>query len=283
MTPVNSVNLINFTHSVHSGEASGKQASKHPNSDSSFLDRVANISDDEIVLSSLKHADDKVKASVPAKLLKTLAPLFILAVPLAYGAMQKGNIVKEGDKIIKSNVLSTKAGAALKSGAILAGTVGLLDSADNFKERLQNASENVKKFSENHPIVSAAGDFALKAGLVFGAVAGIFKGKNYLAKKFAPSAEAISKSLQAGAEKLDSTKLGQKAAKLSDSFSQFSNRHPNAQNFVRKNGLIFPVIGWFGLTGSLALKIENDRSKIAGNTAADLVAAREFAKFVKEA
>jgi len=234
------------------------------------LKRLANISDDTILLSSINYAEEKSKKSFSGKLKNALPSLFNIVVPVAFGALQKGP-------------LSVKAGSALLTGALFAGTEALFKGYKSTVDRAENASPSFEKKRNDHPVLSMAGDLAAKALLLLGTYFAISKGKDYFQNKFQPASKALQSSIRAASEKIDGTRLAKFTQRAGERVSKAAQKHPKIAGFLQKHSVIKPVAilaGWMGLSSVVEYKAQSDKCDFAAQRASQLLCARDVARSV---
>ena len=242
---------------------------------------LANLKDDEILFKSLNYAERKSKSSMSGKLQDTVLSTSALLMPLVYGAMKKGSVVRnEAGQIIKNNVLSNKVGSIVPAVLVFMGAGFLIDKYNGFLERAENASPKIARKRDNNPAKAAAVDTLAKAAMLGVAALALLKGKDIFKKNFEPASKTVSKSLNIAAEKLDATNLAKGLAGVSEKFSAFAAKHPFASKiFGNKQVQTFaPALSWLGLSGALEYKVLKDRNEIANKGANSLFMAREIAK-----
>lgn len=247
------------------------------------LQRVqfANLRDDVILSKSLSYAEKKSKSSMSGRLSDTIMSVSTLLVPLAYGVMKKGSIVKnEAGNIVKNNVLSSKVGAIVPAVLIFTAASFLIDKYNNIVNRAENASPDFAMKRVAKPAATAAVDTLAKAAMLGAAALTFIKGKNVLKDNFAPAAKFVSSSIDKAVEKMDTTKLSAGLANISDKFGAFAGKHPRisavgSNKYVKA---LAPAAAWLGLSCVVDKKVLDEKNKITGKNASLLFVAREFAK-----
>ncbi len=241
---------------------------KHGASAEDKKNTLANLTDDEILLTSINYAKNKTDKTVAGKLANALPSLFITAVPLVFGALYKGK-------------LSDKVKTALSTAAIFGGASLLFNKYNNGMDRIENASEKIEKAREEHPLAAGIFDFTAKAALLFGGYALAMKGGKFLQNKFKPSFERLNKTIAKTSEKLDNSALGRGVEKLSAKKEAVLDKHPKLSKFVSKNSFLAPVaafIGWLGFEGAVQHKALGNQYKYASDMADKLLLQREIAR-----
>ena len=241
----------------------------------------ANLKDDVILSKSLSYAEKKSKSSMSGRLSDSIMSISTLLVPLAYGVMKKGNVVKdEAGNIVKNNVLSSKVGAIVPAVLIFTAASFLIDKYNNIINRAENASSDFAIKRVAKPAVTAVVDTLAKAAMLGTAAFSFTKGKNVLKNNFAPAAKFVSSSVEKAAEKMDATKLSEKLADVSDKFTVFASKHPGMSALGSNKYLkaLAPAAAWLGLSGILDKKVLDDKNKMTGKNAGLLFIAREFAQ-----
>ncbi len=267
----------------NSFKEAGPSAGKSGESSSKVLNGVhlANLKDDEILFKSLNYAERKSKSSMSGRLQDTVLSTSAFLMPLVYGAMKKGSVVKDGaGQIIKNNILSNKVGSIVPAVLVFMGAGFLINRFNGLVDRAENASPKFARKRDNHPAVTAVVDTAAKALMIGAAALALFKGKTAFQKNFAPASKMLSKSIDSAAQKLDSTKFAQKLAGASEKFSAFSLKHPLMAKILDNKSVqtFAPMLSWLGLNGALEYKVLKDRNEISQRGAENLFLAREIAK-----
>lgn len=242
---------------------------------------LANLGDDEILFKSLNFAERKSKSSISGRLQDTVLSTSALLMPLVYGALKKGSVVRnEAGQIIKNNVLSNKVGSIVPAVLVFMGAGFLINGFNGLVERAENASFKLARKRDNNAAKTAVVDTAIKGAMLAIAAVGVSKGKDVFKKNFEPASKMISKSLNTAAKKLDSTSLAKGLAGVSERFSAFASKHPVASKVFGNKQVqtLLPALSWLGLNGALEYKVLKDRNEIAQRGAENLFAARNFAK-----
>ncbi len=241
---------------------------KHGASAEDKKNTLANLTDDEILLTSINYAKNKTDKTVAGKLANALPSLFITAVPIVFGALYKGK-------------LSDKVKTALSTAAIFGGASILFNKYNNGMDRIENASPKIEKAREEHPFASSLFDFTAKAALLFGGYALAMKSGKFLQNKFKPSAERLNKTIAKTSDRIDSSMLGRGVEKLSAKKEAFLDKHPKIAKFVSKSAFFTPfaaLIGWFGFEGIVQHKAIVHQYNYASQMADSLLIQREIAK-----
>lgn len=250
--------------------ASSRRKNNKPNlvMDREAFNKAKNMSDTDILMHSLKYAEDKSKKTVAGKLLGALPLLFSAAVPALFGAMQKGS-------------LSTKLASAAITAAIFGGGSVICDKTDNVLDRIKAKSPKIKEASDKHPLVTLVGNIALKSALITAAIFGATKGISLAQKHFTPSFNSVSKAFNSLSKRIDSSRAGNTVSKMSKNFQEFSNRHPKLSGFASKHSYLAPVallFGWMGFSDVVSKKVEDNQVKFASKRAEDLLSFRNAAR-----
>ena len=229
---------------------------------------IADLTDDEIVLTSINYAQNKTDKTVAGKLEKALPSLFVTAVPLLFGAVQKGS-------------LSDKVKTALLTAGVFTSTLALFNKYDKGMDRIENASKNVEKSRKEHPVATKIFDFIAKGILLFGASAAVIKGGKFLQNKFKPSVDKINKSISKASEKMDKSLLGQGIEKLNTKNAKFLSKHPKISKFLSNNdyisfSLVFMVL--LGFQDIVQNKALDKKLNYANTMADELFSQREIAR-----
>ena len=229
---------------------------------------IANLTDDEIVLTSIDYAQKKTDKTVAGKLEKALPSLFVTIVPIVFGALQKGS-------------LSDKTKTALVTAGVFGGTLALFDKYDKGVDRIENASEKIEKSRKEHPVAARILDFTAKAALLFGASAAVVKGSKFLQNKFKPSVDKINKSISKASEKMDKSLLGRGVEKLNTKNAEFLLKHPKISKVFSDNSFLpgaLTFLGWLGFQGAVQCKALDTTCKYADEMASSLLVQREAAR-----
>lgn len=229
---------------------------------------VANLTDDEILLTSINYAQKKTDKTVAGKLEKALPSLFVTIVPLVFGALQKGS-------------LSDKAKTALLTAGMFGGTLALFNKYDKGMDRVENASEKIEKSRKEHLVAARVFDFTAKAALLFGASAAVIKGGKFLQNKFKPSADKINKSIAKASERMDKSLLGRGVEKLNAKNAEFLSKHPKLSKWASDNSYLSDVLvflGWLGFQGAVQNKALDKKLDYASSMADELFLQREAAR-----
>ena len=254
---MSTVSKISYTERMpHSVATGGERHRKRP-----LLSAIASMQDSEIVEAGLRNANEKVKDSKAARVLRKEPLMFIAATSMVYGALAKGKL---------SNKLLETAKAAATAGVVFA----LAKPVDNVVGAVLDKKENENK----NPAVRTIIDTAALVGASALAIAGMRKGGKFLADKFRPTADSI-KSIASGIGKtINGSKAGTLADKAIDSFRKFEKSHTNLANGIKIGALVAPLAGALGLHSVLANKVNRDRNSIAASNINKLVLCRELAK-----
>lgn len=266
-----SVSRIN--NHLPSGSGSAKYHSalvvrKHDGFNEGKKNILANLTDDEILLTSINYAKNKTDKTVAGKLANALPSLFITAVPLALGVLHKGK-------------LSDKVKTALSTTAIFGGASILFNKYDKGMDRIENASKKIEKAREEHPLASSIFDFTAKAALLFGGYALAIKSGKFLQNKFKPSAERLNKTIAKTSDRIDASILGRNVEKLSAKKEAFLDKHSGIAKFASKSAFFAPfaaLIGWFGFEGAVQHKALKNQYSYASQMADSLLLQREIAR-----
>ncbi len=231
---------------------------------------IANMSDNQILFSSLSYAEKKNNETLAGKISNALPMLFFTAIPALFGAMQKGP-------------LSAKVKSGLSAAIVLGGIDFVFKKCDSAKERVENRFPKLKENSEKHPVTSSLADFAIKVLAATALYAGVLKGGKYLQNKFQPSSEMLLKSINKASEKLDSTVVAGKVAKTAAAFGNFKSKHPKAARFFDKNSYLAPlgvILGWGAFSGLVQGKAVSNKIDAASERAELLFNLRDDARKV---
>ncbi len=229
---------------------------------------IANLTDDEIILTSLEYAQNKTDKTVAGKLKNALPSLFVTAVPLFFGAICKGS-------------LSDKTKMALATAMIFGGAKVLSDKYDNGMDRIENASKKVENKRKEHPAVASLFDIAAKGALVFGASLALIKGGKYAQNKFKPSVDKLTDSIKKTSEIIDNTAIGRGVSRLNAGTDNFLNKHPKLSGFLSNNVFLAPaltLLGWMGFEGAVKYKAAENTYNHASQMADTLFIQREIAR-----
>lgn len=267
-----SVNGIRFTSARRGSSFSGAENNSYEPSlkrkHSFGKTNITNMSNDQIIISSLGYAEEKSNQTLAGKISNALPMLFLVAIPAVLGITQKGN-------------LSSKVKTGLLSAAALGGIDFIFNKYNNAVDRVENASPNVKNYRDKHPNFAFSFDFIAPALLALTAYAGLGKGAGYLQGKFAPSYQRLVKSVEKASSQLDATKVGVKVAKASANFADFMNKHPKLAEFTQKSAILKPlaiVLGWSALSDAVEDKVYNDKLDFAAKRMDLLFSLREQAR-----
>ena len=215
------------------------------------IEQLANMSDTQIMLSSMAKSEQDAKKSLAGRLSKVITPATIGAFILTDMAKAK---VKDGD-VIKKAPPSMKLLVGAASLASWLGVFKSYDIANKASNKLADKTDN-----EN-----------LKAGILLtgtiGGAAGIYLGARELitrgVKKFAESMPETMGELSKKAAKFDENVRANEIIKtlkknVAEPVSKFAAKHGKLSKFVSKNS--FPLI--FGLSVLGSFLIGNKISKI---------------------
>lgn len=254
------VSKISFDGSSFKNDSLSERHRKRP-----ILSGIARMSDEEIIGASVRNANKEAEKSTAAGVLKKGPLLFVAAMPVVYGALTKGK-------------LSDKAASAAKTLGVMAGAYALSKPFNSFEERIENKSDNVKKFNNEHPIASAV---VSTAAFVAGAALLLGAGKKAglkLADKFKPAADSIKRSIVKCSEKIDNSASGKLTEKISAKVSEFTSKYPKLSKAASIMATVLPVAGFMGGTLTLANKVADDRDEKALSNINKLTLMREYAK-----
>lgn len=263
---MSTISKISFGESSFKNQNLSERHRKRP-----ILSGIACMTDEEIVKASVRNANKEAEDSKAARVLKSGPLMFLAATTVAYGAVTKGKL---SDKVAST---ALALGLTAVASAVFKPVNTVVDAVMN-----STSKDKEEKQSEKHPVINLAAN-ALAIGVAtFAAVKGIQKGKDVLASKFAPSAEAIKEVVSKKADMLDSSKLGKLTEKASSKFGKFASNHPKLASVVKGAGLIVPGAAIFGGTMSLANKVVDDRNQKAVSNINKLMLCREYAQAALE-
>jgi len=231
-------------------------------------DLIANLTDDEILLTSAEYAQRKTDKTVAGKLKNALPSLFAIGVPLLFGALSKGK-------------LSDKVKTGLGVAVVFAGMNTIFNKYNKGISRLENVSESFEENRKEHPVKAFIFDLAAKAALVLGATYMAVKGGKYIQNKFTPTVEKLTASISKASKKMDETALGRGVQKLNDRTESFLSKHPKISKAVSNDRVIttaLTILGMFGLETAILNKAQDNKNKFAESAAEELFMQREIAR-----
>ncbi len=241
---------------------------KHSTFDEKRKNIAANLTDDEILLTSLEYAQRKTDKTVAGKLENALPSLFVTAVPLVFGALCKGT-------------LSSKLKTALSTAFIFGTTMTICNKYNKGMDRIENVSGKIEKARAEHPVAAGIFDIAAKGLLLLGASVALFKSGKFLQNKFKPSADKLADSISKASERIDKSLAGRGVEKLNNKTDMFLDKHPKIAKFVSKNAFLAPaaaLLGWIGFEEIVHHKAFEKKYKYASNMANELFLHREIAR-----
>lgn len=226
-----------------------------------LLNAIASMQDSEIVCASLRNANEKVKDSKAARVLKKEPLMFLAATSVVYGALTKGKL---SDKLLNT----------VKAAGATAVVYGLNKPVENAVGKVFNKKEN----EEKHPVTQSIVTAAALLGASALALVGMKKGTDKLAQKFKPSADKIRKAADSVAKTLNNSKLGEITEKATKNFKTFELVNPKLAMGAKVAAVLAPVTGTMIAHEALVNNIKSDRDKIAKANINKLVICRELAK-----
>lgn len=227
-----------------------------------LLNAIASMQDSEIVDAGLRNANEKVKDSKAARVLKKEPLMFLAATSMVYGALTKGK-------------LSDKISNTMKAAGATAIVYGLNKPVENAVGRVFNKKENEE---EKHPIVKEIVNTAALIGTSMLVLSGVKKGSNQLAQKFKPSIDSLKKVSASVSKTINNSKLGNLAEKASKNFKLFELTNPKVAACAKAAAVLAPIAGTIIAHDALVNHVRKDRDEIAKANINKLVVCRELAK-----
>ena len=239
------------------------------------LGRIADISDNEIVLSSIAKTEQDSKKSLAAKMSKALVPATIGAFILTDVAKAK---IKSGD-IVKKAPPSVKLAVGLASLISWLATFGFFSIANKASSKIADKTDNANLKSG-----------ILLAGTVGGG-AGLYLAARELAtksiKKFTKNMPETVKELGVKAAKFDEGFRANNIVKaikknIGDPISRFASKHSNLSKFLSRNSSL--IIFGLSILGSVLIgtKITKDKNKSFEENVNKLYQIREEARIATD-
>lgn len=225
-----------------------------------LLNKISSMTDNEILEASVKNADERVKNSNAARVLKKIPLLFSAATGIICGALTKGK-------------LSNKALSAAQAFGVGALVYGISKPVEKVSNSIFS-KEDEKENSIAKVVFSAAALFGASAL----ALKGIQKGGKVLSKVFAPSADKLKDTLSSHAKIIDSTSLGKLSDKFTKSLSSFAAKRPKTFSALASAALFSPAAAALGAVTIGNNKMKKDRLDITNANINKLILCRELAQ-----